>query len=98
MELYIIHVAVNSVSKVGPCCLQHRKIQNSTPVLSSIGDNRKSDKPVEDITQSISSEKASVSIIISYIRALRRSWENCSNDRYTDNEKRNVGFTELYIQ
>ena len=50
-------------------------------------------KPVEDITQSISSEKASVSIIIPYIRALR-SWENCSNDRYADNEKRNVGFTE----
>lgn len=38
-------------------------------------------KPVEDITQSISSEKASVSIIIPYVRALRRSWENCSNDR-----------------
>ena len=47
-------------------------------------------KPVEDITQSISSEKA---IIIPYIRA-PRSWENCSNDRYADNEKRNVGFTE----
>ena len=55
-------------------------------------------KPVEDIIQSISSEKASVSIIIPYVRALRRSWENCSNERYTDNEKRNVGFTELYIQ
>ena len=38
-------------------------------------------KPVEDITQSISSDKASISIIIPYVRALARSWENCSNDR-----------------
>ena len=38
---------------------------------------------VEDtcITQSISSEKASVLIIVLYIRALKRNWENCSNDR-----------------
>ena len=38
-------------------------------------------QPVEDITKSISSEKASVSVIIPFVRALRRSWENCSNDR-----------------
>ena len=37
-------------------------------------------KPVEDITKSISSEEASVSIIVPYVRALKRSWENCSND------------------
>ena len=37
-------------------------------------------QPVEDITKSISSEKASVSVIIPFVRALR-SWENCSNDR-----------------
>ena len=38
-------------------------------------------KPIEDITQSISSDKASASIIIPYVRALRKCWENCSNDR-----------------
>ena len=38
-------------------------------------------KPIEDITQSISSDKASASIIIPYVRALRKCWENCSDDR-----------------
>ena len=46
-------------------------------------------KPVEDITQSISSEKASASII-PYVRALRRSWENCSDDRGVQTMKKEM--------
>lgn len=37
-------------------------------------------KPIEDTTQSISSDKASVSLIIPFIRALRKSWESNEDD------------------
>lgn len=38
-------------------------------------------KPIENITQSISSDKASASIMIPYVRALRKSWEDIDDDR-----------------
>ena len=38
-------------------------------------------KPIEDITQSISSEKASASMMIPFVRALRKNWEDIDDDR-----------------
>ena len=82
MEFHIVLFAVNYCSKSGTGCIYHDVPQLSSHQLEII------DKvitvlqqPVEDITKSISSEKASVSVIIPFVRVLRRSWENCSNDR-----------------
>ena len=47
-------------------------------------------KPVEDITQSISSEAASISIIIPFVKALRRSWEDSSDDRGVQTMKKEM--------
>ncbi|XP_003389647.1 PREDICTED: zinc finger BED domain-containing protein 4-like [Amphimedon queenslandica] len=47
-------------------------------------------KPVDDITKSISSEKASVSIIIPYIRALRKTWEKSGDDRGVQTMKKEL--------
>ena len=38
-------------------------------------------KPIEDITQSISSDKASISVIIPFVRALRKRWEDSDEDQ-----------------
>ena len=38
-------------------------------------------KPIEDITQSISSEKASASMMIPFVRALHKNWEDNDEDR-----------------
>ena len=38
-------------------------------------------RPIEDITQSISSGNACASIVIPYVRALRKTWETIDDDR-----------------
>ena len=38
-------------------------------------------KPIEDITQSVSSDRASSSMIIPFVRSLRKSWEANDDDR-----------------
>ncbi len=38
-------------------------------------------KPIEDITQSFSSDNASASIVIPFVRSLRKSFEDCTDDR-----------------
>ena len=37
-------------------------------------------KPIDDITQSISTDKASASMIIPFVRALHKNWENNDDD------------------
>ena len=92
--LYMLQSILSQKVAFAAYCTEKDEIQHlSSHQLEIIEKKRTVLKPVEDTNQSISSEKASVSIIIPYIRALL-SWENFSNDRYTDNEKRNVGFTE----
>ena len=38
-------------------------------------------RPIEDITQAISSDNASASLVIPYVRALRKTWESIDDDR-----------------
>ena len=90
LEFHLVHDPINYGTENGSGCLRSWKWYTSTHSKP----DRNSTKmtlvlaPIEEITQAISKETATLSLVIPFVRVLLKSWEKEDDDRGIRNIKK----------